>query len=101
MKRTNRARSVLIAVNALLLGVLVVVSVSPGQPAAPGPASRARGQYTLVSNKVSGGSSSQVFILDSANDELIAVKWDRAGQRLEAIGFRDIVNDSAANGRGR
>ena len=34
-------------------------------------------------------------MLDASNQELIALKWDRTRSSLDAIGFRDLVDDAA------
>jgi hypothetical protein len=45
--------------------------------------------------------TSAVYILDSVNRELIALKYDRSKTRLEPFGFRDLSVDSAAARRGK
>jgi len=55
---------------------------------------RARGQYMLLAGRVGGTSTSGVYIIDSANREVAAVRWDRNQKRLVPLGFRDLATDS-------
>ncbi len=57
---------------------------------------RQRGQFLMVSGKLQGSPSNAVYIVDTANQELLAVKWDRAGQRLQGLGWRDMVRDGGS-----
>lgn len=93
----------LIVTNALLLGALAVVTLQPAAEAQRqgGGATRPRGTYLLVAGKMIGGTSHAVYVLDTSNQELIGLRWDGAGQRLEPFGYRNIAGDSAAAGRGR
>lgn len=56
--------------------------------------SRPRGEYTLVSGKFQGSSASAVYILDVANQELVALDWDRNKLRFEPIGYRSLKDDA-------
>lgn len=90
---TKRARSVagpLIALNAGLIVVLGIVSIAKAQPGA-----RARGNYAMVGGEyMGGGGANAVYILDAANQELIAVKWDESRKVLDGIGYRDLNKDA-------
>lgn len=91
--QTRRARSVtgpLVALNAVLLVVLGIVSIAHAQPGA-----RARGNYAMVGGEYLGGrGANAVYILDAANQELIAVKWDESRKVLDGIGYRDLNKDA-------
>lgn len=95
--QTKRARSVagpLIALNAGLLVVLGIVSIAQAQPGA-----RARGNYAMVGGEyLGGGGANAVYILDAANQELIAVKWDESRKVLDGIGYRDLNKDAQQRG---
>jgi hypothetical protein len=93
----------LIGLNLGLLGVLGALTVigathagaQPGTnpPAgAAGPA-RGRGEYTMIAGRVQGATTDGVFIIDAANQELVALSWDRTNNRLEPIGYRSIGED--------
>lgn len=89
----------LIGLNLLLLGALAWITFQPaagadsatrlGQPARP------RGQYVLNAGRMQGSTVHAVYVLDVVNQELLALRWDRAGQRLETLGYRNIAQDAA------
>ncbi len=84
----------LIALNVGLLVVLGVVSIAQAQPGA-----RARGNYAMVGGEyLGGGGANAVYILDAANQELIAVKWDEGRKVLDGIGYRDLSKDAQMRG---
>jgi len=84
----------LIALNAVLLVALAVVTLSPGARAQQG--GRARGDYTMVGGRVQGGIANAVYIIDSANREMIALQWDEARKELLGVGYRDLAADGKA-----
>lgn len=91
------SRSGLIAANLLLLGALVVLSWSPWAGAQNAPervAGRARGDYTMISGRAVSGGSSVIYILDSSNEELIALKWDQANSAMQGVGYRSLSTDA-------
>jgi hypothetical protein len=53
----------------------------------------------MLAGRVSGSSTSGVYIIDSVNREIAAVRWDRSARRLVALGFRDIGVDSGLGQR--
>lgn len=93
------------AILAVALG-LVILGAMNSKHAAAQPASvvaagdRARGEYTMVSGRFREGSSSAIYIVDSSNQEVVALRWDSSKQQMVGIGYRSIANDSrAARGR--
>jgi hypothetical protein len=90
----------LIGLNIALLAVLAVVTllsvVSSRAGAQPGatPPVRGRGEYTMVSGKVQGATTAAIYIVDAANQEVVALSWDRANNRVEPIGFRSLNDDA-------
>lgn len=86
-----------VAVNVVLLAVLVSMSIGPGAGAQPtgGPA-RARGEYTMISGKTNTGNTNAVYVLDAANQELLAVRWDASRQKLVTVGYRNLDADAKA-----
>lgn len=87
----------LIALNAALIGVLALVSFQPGATAQPAQ-TRAPGEYVLIGGEMRGGNASAVWVLDSINQELVAVRWDESRDNLNGIGFRDLDADAHAKG---
>jgi hypothetical protein len=63
------------------------------QNAAPPREGRIRGDYTMVSGRVNAGGADAVYVLDAANRELIALRWDAAKQSLAGVGYRDLDAD--------
>ncbi|MFN7020474.1 MAG: hypothetical protein ACK4WH_03995 [Phycisphaerales bacterium] len=81
----------------LALGVLtILVNARPGGAAAQPPeaAARTRGEYTIVSGRFQGGTSNAVYVLDAANQELMALAWNRSRDEMEIIGHRRIADDA-------
>ncbi|MFO0835013.1 MAG: hypothetical protein U0638_08590 [Phycisphaerales bacterium] len=92
-KPSVRALAVLNGALILALGLVMLTSSATAQPGAGG---RARGEYTVVAGKTSSGSNSAVYILDAANREMIAVRWDQSKKSLTGIGYRNLDTDSKA-----
>ncbi len=85
----------LAVVNGALILALGLLMLSTPATAQPGGAARVRGEYTVVAGKTSsGGSNSAVYILDAANREMIAVRWDQGRKSLIGIGYRNLDADS-------
>lgn len=84
----------LLTLNGLLLALLVLVTVVPEPMAgAQGQQSRPRGEYTAVAGEIRGGNASAIYIVDSNNQELIAVRYNAGRRQLEGIGYRDLTED--------
>ena len=94
-------------VNVLLLGALALPSgdsagtaraAQPGleRDAAPIPNFRPPGRYRAVSGDTGSGNTHAIWVLDEVNHELIAVRWDASRERLDVIGYRDILADAQA-----
>jgi hypothetical protein len=80
----------LIALNAVLLAALAMVSLS-GRASAQ---QRQRGSYMLISSGVTGTPLSVVYVIDETNNELVALAWDDAGKKMNYVGYRNIAADS-------
>lgn len=91
--QTRRLPKGLVYLNAGLLLLLGAVTLAPSSLAQRGGA-RARGDYAMVSGKITGSSSHAVFIVDSANQEMVAVRWNESTKGLDAIGYRDLKEDA-------
>ncbi len=81
----------LIALNAALLAVLAAVTFAPDAIAQH----RSRGKYAMVTGGVTGSLSSAVYIVDTTNQELIALNYDPSSKRLKGIGYRNLESDLA------
>lgn len=69
---------------------------SVAQAAQPGTL-RSRGNYTMVAGRAQGGSTHTIYVFDSANQELLALTWDRNKNDLTPIGLRSIAGDGQYN----
>lgn len=88
----------LIALNLALLGGLGLVTFAPGAGAQSGNAmSRVRGDYSIVGGASIGGVSSVVYVLDTANRELIALNWNDSTKSLDGVGYRDLSVDATSD----
>ncbi len=97
----TKSQRVLVAVNMALLAALALASMTRGQAAAGNQPQRGRGQYVAVPAKAQGLSTGVLYIADTANEELLALRWDKGTGTFEVVGFRDLVNDVASGGKGR
>lgn len=86
----------LIALNAVLLAALATVSLSGRADAQD----RQRGAYTLISCGVTGTPLSVVYVIDEANNELVALAWDDTSKKMNYVGYRNIAADSMQARRG-
>ena len=99
MRRSRYAG--LIALNAALVGALAFISFAPNASAQQD-ARRPRGEYTMVAGQAQGISESVIYIVDSTNQEILAMRWDRSRKSLAGIGYRNMSVDSGRpEGRGR
>lgn len=90
----------LLALNLALVALLAAVSLAPRANAQRG--ARARGQYTMVAGEVQGMEEAAVYIVDSNNQQLVALHWDQGAHGLAPIGSRDLRQDAQApTGAGR
>jgi hypothetical protein len=96
----SSTRQRLIGVNLALLGALIATTVLAQPRSQPG-TDRARGNYTVVAGRVQGSTGSVMYIFDAANQEMVAVRWDRNAAKFETIGFRDVIGDSRQQKEGR
>ncbi len=104
MVETGRGPGRLLVLNGLLLaalaGVTLAVHVGSGpavaQPIDPnlGTPIRNRGDYTIVSGRYQGGTTSAVYVLDASNQQLLALTWDRTNSRFNLVGLRSLIDDA-------
>jgi hypothetical protein len=91
VRRAATNTRALLAVNAALLVLLAVVTFAPTADAQVRP----RGKYVLVAGGVSGSVSSAVYIMDTVNQELIAINYEYSTKRLKGVGHRNVAADIA------
>ena len=60
-------------------------------------ANRVPGDYSVVGGSPLGGVTSTIYVLDSANREMIALKWNDSTKQLEGIGYRDLDMDTKSD----
>jgi hypothetical protein len=97
-KRTNHKKHGLVVLNLTLLGALGLVTITPGADAQPSEVnSRVPGNYTVVGGDTISGSSSMVYVLDSANRELIALYWNDSTSSVDGVGYRDLTQDNSSD----
>ncbi|GMV27041.1 MAG: hypothetical protein AMXMBFR58_30720 [Phycisphaerae bacterium] len=90
----------LVAVNAVLALVLAAVFLAT----AAGPTARAqsrsdaparpRGHYTMLSPKSGVGETGSLVIVDSINEEMTTLDWDKSRRALVVRGYSDLTADS-------
>lgn len=83
----------LIALNAVLLAALMTITLAVPADAEQR-ARRSRGEYTMVAGRVQGVTESAIYVIDAANQEMLALRWNRSNKSLSAIGFRDLAADA-------
>ena len=96
------SRGGLVALNLALLVGLGLVTFAPGAGAQLGanrnnPEGRVRGEYAVVGGSTLGQTASTIYVLDSANREMIALKWNDSIKSLEGVGYRDLVADASSD----
>lgn len=85
---------VLAVVNAALLLTLSVVAFAPRAIAQDAmKIDRASGEYILVGGEINSGNSNAVYVIDSANREMIVLRLDAGRRALDGIGYRSLEDD--------
>lgn len=82
----------LLLLNGLLLVVLLAVTFGGSAEAQ----SRIRGEYTMVAGGANGSQSSVVYIVDVANQELMAITYNQNTKQLAGVGYRNLAYDATA-----
>jgi hypothetical protein len=89
--RAGRRLRGLLALNAALLAVLGAVTFGPSA----GAQARSRGDYTMAAGRSNGAQSGIVYIVDTVNQELIAITFDPNNKRVDGVGYRNLAADRA------
>lgn len=87
-----RGRAGLIAANVALLGLLAALAMV-SSAGAQNSSARARGEYTLVAGRSNSGGSSVVYVVDTSNQEVVALQWDPSHLRMTGVGYRSLASD--------
>ncbi len=87
----------LITLNVLLIVALVLVSLGPSESHAQNN-NRARGQYSAIGMNVTGSVSDAIVLIDSNNQELVALRWDPSRRSLVGIDYASLQNAPAGGG---
>lgn len=93
----GRTTKRLLALNVALLAVLSMAFFWPSSRAGaqPNVQPRARGEYAMVSGRTVMGGAEVVYLVDTVNRELIAVRWDQGRKSLTGVGYRNLDADTA------
>ena len=90
----------LLALNAMLILVLLIVTFAPAARAqAP---NRKPGDYLMVAGRALGFTEAAIWVSDTTNQELMVLRYDRSTKQLRFLGYRNLANDAReAERRGR
>jgi hypothetical protein len=95
--RRNQGLRVLIGLNVALACCLGVTLLSRTHAIAQEEGrvtnSRLRGEYTMITARTNAGGPHAVWVLDAANAEMVALKWDQSRQSLIGAGYREVTSD--------
>ena len=80
----------LVIINVCLLIVLALVTFENASIAQTSRANR----YIALPSSVNGLPSGVVYILDTNQQELVAITWDHNAQRLIPLGYRPVAKDA-------
>ena len=86
-----KGRRGLIALNAVLIGVLGWVSFEPGAAAQQ---ARGRGAYLILGGQPEAGASNDVWVIDTLNQQMLGIRYDAGRRQLTGIGYRDLDADT-------
>lgn len=95
----TKSKPGLLAANVVLLMALGALSWSPwagAQNTAEHTPGRARGDYTMITGHTAAGGASVVYILDSNNEELVALRWDQPTRAMAGVGYRNLSTDNVS-----
>lgn len=80
----------LVALNALLLGALAFVTLSPDA----GAQVRRNGLYTIVGGTANGTVAGVAYIIDEINQEMVAISWNEGSRSLSGLGYANLGTDA-------
>lgn len=98
MSARRRPLAGLLALNAVLLGALAVVSLGPRAQAT---IAGARSSYTMVAGGIRGQGMPVLYVVDEGSAELVGISWDEQQKNLTGMGYRNLANDTGEIARVR
>jgi hypothetical protein len=81
----------LLVLNVVLLALLALVTFGSGAGAQ---SARGRGEYTMVSGGANGTDAGIIYIVDVANQEMIAMTYNSNTKVLDGVGYRNLATDA-------
>jgi len=90
----------LITANVLLLAALAAVTLTPGA-GAQSAQDRTRGSYTITTGDLRGSSADSIFIVDSSNQQIVALRYNDSNKELVGIDFADFRQSAGRPGGAR
>ncbi len=94
----NRTTKPLVILNVALLALVITLGVARNAGANGSQPDRARGAYSMISGAIQGGSNDVAYIIDTVNQELVAIDWNGANSQFRVIGYRNLAVDSKQRG---
>jgi len=91
-RETSTARRVAHAALGAALGAAALAMLT-GPLSAQSAPQRPAGDYIVVGGATTGGFTDVVYVLDTANRELVALRWNDSTKSLEGTGYRDLLDD--------
>jgi hypothetical protein len=85
----------LVVLNVALLGALAVMTFMPRADAQL----RARANYTMAAGGTPGTAADVIWVVDTVNQQMIALTWEPNQRELVGIGGRSLARDAAAAGQ--
>ena len=83
----------LLTLNGVLLVVLMLVTLAPSPATAQSRQPRAHGQYAMAAGRIQGRTESAIYVVDAANEEMVALLWDSSRRKYAPVGYRDLLAD--------
>lgn len=81
----------LLLLNGMLLLILGAMCLGPRADAQ----NRGRSEYLAITGGANGASGGIVYIVDTVNQEMIAVTYNTNFKRLDGIGYRNLAMDAS------
>lgn len=95
MTHRNPRTQGLLVLNLALAGVIAWCGAARLAGAQPN-AGRNRGEYTMNAGRTTAGGAHVVYVIDSANQEMIVLRWDQTRQAMTGTGYRNLAQDGQA-----
>jgi hypothetical protein len=90
MKKTSR--NGVIALNIVLVAILTVISLVPESEAT----FTAEQRYIALPSTASGVTTGIVYLMNTAQRELVAISWDHNKNSIVTLGYRNLSSDASS-----